>query len=72
MSLFGLHGRPTGICVFVLFDKINNLDLYCRSQWPRALRHEMSSLARILELWVRIPLKAWMFAFILCCVVLCR
>jgi hypothetical protein len=34
---------------------------YSWSQWPHGLRHEMSSLARILGLWVRIPLKAWMF-----------
>jgi hypothetical protein len=41
-----------------------------RSQWPRGLRHELSSLARILGSWVRIPLKAWMSAFILylCCI----
>jgi hypothetical protein len=30
------------------------------SQRPRVLRHEMSSLARTLESWVRIPFKAWM------------
>jgi hypothetical protein len=31
----------------------------CRSRWPRGLRHELSSLARTLESWLRIPLKAW-------------
>jgi hypothetical protein len=31
-----------------------------RSQWPRGVRHELSSLARMLGSWVRIPLKAWM------------
>jgi hypothetical protein len=31
-----------------------------RSQWPRNLRHELSSSARTLGTWVRIPLKAWM------------
>jgi hypothetical protein len=31
-----------------------------RSQWPRGLSHELSSLARTLRSWVRIPLKAWM------------
>jgi hypothetical protein len=31
-----------------------------RSQWPRGFRHEIFSLSRILESWVRIPLKAWM------------
>jgi hypothetical protein len=32
----------------------------CRSQWPRRLRHERSSLARTLGSWVRIRLKTWM------------
>jgi hypothetical protein len=36
--------------------------IFCRSQWPRSLRHEMSSPIRMLGSWVRIPLKAWMFA----------
>jgi hypothetical protein len=40
-----------------------------RSQWPRSLRKEMSSLARTLGSWDQIALKAWMFAFTvsLCC-----
>jgi hypothetical protein len=46
-----------------------------RSQYPRSLRHELSSLSRTLGSWVRIPLKAWMFCVcmrIFCvCVVLC-
>jgi hypothetical protein len=34
--------------------------------------HELSSLARTVRLWVRIPLKAWMFVCIYSvCVVLC-
>jgi hypothetical protein len=39
-----------------------------RSQWPRGLRHELSSLAPTLGSWIRIPLNAWMSvcAFILC------
>jgi hypothetical protein len=32
----------------------------CRSQWPRSLGHELSSPARTLASWVRIPLEAWM------------
>jgi hypothetical protein len=32
----------------------------CQSQWPRGLRHELSSLARTLGLWIRISLEAWM------------
>jgi hypothetical protein len=38
------------------------------NQWPRGVRHELSSLARMLGLWVRIPLKAWMFV---CASILC-
>jgi hypothetical protein len=34
--------------------------IFSRSQWPRGLRHELSSLPRTLGSWVRIPLKAWM------------
>jgi hypothetical protein len=43
-----------------------------RSQEPSGLRHELSSLARTLGPWVRIPLKAWMFGVCmrLFCVVL--
>jgi hypothetical protein len=47
----------------------------CRLQWPRGLRHDLSSLVRTLGLWVRIPFKAWMsvFTFILClCYPVCR
>jgi hypothetical protein len=36
------------------------LDVTYRSQWARGLRHELSSLARTLGSWVRIPLEAWM------------
>jgi hypothetical protein len=47
-----------------------------RSQWPRSLRHELSSIAWTLGSWVRIPLKAWtsvLCAFILClCCSLCK
>jgi hypothetical protein len=46
------------------------------SQWPRGLRYKLSSLARKLGSWVRIPLKTWMSvscAFILClCCSVCR
>jgi hypothetical protein len=34
------------------------------SQCPRGLRHELSSPARTLVSWVRIPLKAWMYVCI--------
>ena len=36
---------------------------YCRSQWQRGLRRG-STAARLLWLWVRIPLAAWLFV---CC-----
>jgi hypothetical protein len=42
----------------------DTLSVESRSQWPRCLRHEMSSPARRLETWVRISLKAWMFVCI--------
>jgi hypothetical protein len=37
------------------------------NQWPRGLRHELTSLARTLGSWGRIPLREWMSvcAFIL-------
>ena len=40
--------------------------LHSRSQWPRRLRRG-SAAARLLGLWVRIPLEAWMFVFCECC-----
>jgi hypothetical protein len=44
-----------------------------RSQWPRDLRHEPSSPARTLGLWVRIPFKGMdVYVCLFCvCVVLC-
>jgi hypothetical protein len=35
-----------------------------QSQWSRGLRHELSSLARTLGSWVRIPLKASMSVYV--------
>jgi hypothetical protein len=46
------------ICHYIIYD--------CRTQWPRGLRYELSSLARTLGSWVRIPLKAWISAIIMC------
>jgi len=43
----------------------------CRSQWPRGLRRR-SSAARLLRLWIRIPLGALMFVCCECCVMLER
>jgi hypothetical protein len=55
----------------VLFDIIYTCSEFacCRSQWPRGLRHEQSSLAWTLGSWVWIPLKEWMSA--LCAFILC-
>jgi hypothetical protein len=39
---------------------------YGRSQWPRCLKHEMSSPAQTLGSWVRILLDEWMSSLILC------
>jgi hypothetical protein len=41
-----------------------------RSQWPCGLRHELSSLAQMLGLWVRIPFKAWISVCV-CSVFVC-
>jgi hypothetical protein len=35
-----------------------------RSQWPRGLRHELSSPPRRLGSWVWISLDAWMFVYV--------
>jgi hypothetical protein len=53
-----------------------NINIYTQwpPQWPRCLRHELSSLARTLGSGLRIPLKAWMSVLVclFCvCVVLC-
>jgi hypothetical protein len=40
---------------------IERIFAFCRSQWLRVLRHELSSPARTLGSWVLISLKAWMF-----------
>jgi hypothetical protein len=44
-------------CHCTTHDFLNTLMSCCRSQWPRGLRHELSSLDRTLRSWVRIPLK---------------
>jgi hypothetical protein len=46
--------------VMFTYDFISLPLLACRSRSSRGLRHELSSLARTLGSWVRIPLKAWM------------
>jgi hypothetical protein len=58
------------LIIYGLFNDTTNSWNYMMSiTWPRGLRHELSSLARTLRSWVRIPFKAWMsllYAFILC------
>jgi hypothetical protein len=45
---------------------LRSIALFCRSQQPRGIRHELSSLVRTLGLWVRIPLKPWVFGVCVC------
>jgi hypothetical protein len=52
--------QPSGsikLCYF-LNDLVTFHCRYSRSQWPRGLRHELSSLARTLGSWVGIQLEA--------------
>jgi hypothetical protein len=59
---------------FASMNSFKLLKMASRSQWPRGLKREVSSLARKLGSLVRIPLKAWMSAcafilyFVLSCV----
>ena len=46
--------------------KVRNMSL-CRSRWPWGPRRATMA-ARLPGLWVRIPLKAWMFLWFLCAV----
>jgi hypothetical protein len=53
--------------------KHNHRQVHRPSQWPRGLRHELSTPAKTLGSWVRIPLEAWLFVciysvFVLSCV----
>jgi hypothetical protein len=64
INIFLKH--PT-MCFSQRRDQISNTHRRgSRSQWPRGLRHEMSSPAQTMGLWVQIQLKARMSAFILC------
>jgi hypothetical protein len=46
--------------VKALSNELQVLLLTSRLQRPLGVRHELSSLARMLGPWVRIPLEAWM------------
>jgi hypothetical protein len=73
-SIYSRSGRITNeidihpICKSLLLriQYLCGLEHVCRSQWPRGLRHVLSSLARMLGVWVRIQHKAWMFGVYLC------
>jgi hypothetical protein len=52
---------PMGECLKYKFHNCES-----RSQSLRGLRHEMSSPARTLGSWVRIPFKAWMCLCLFC------
>jgi hypothetical protein len=61
--IFLLQLLRSGINIYVN----NNYTELSRSQWPRGLRHEMSSRARTLGSWVRIPFKVWLSLCISLC-----
>jgi hypothetical protein len=46
------------------WENIKPHTLKCRSQWPRSLRHEISSLARTLGSRIQISLKTRMFVYV--------
>jgi len=54
----------TVVVVVVVVNYYHHHHLHCRSQWSHSLRRR-SSAARLLRLWVRIPLRIWMSV---CCV----
>ena len=72
-GVVGLHDSSSNDCGSLeanegtQFKKIQNTQLYCRSQWPCGLRRR-STAARLLRLWVRIPAGTWMFVCCECCV----
>jgi hypothetical protein len=51
---------------YILFNFVQSKLADCRSQWPRGLTRR-SGAARLLGLWVRIPVGAWMFVSCECC-----
>jgi hypothetical protein len=57
LQMFGLWG-------FIFMKLKHDHKIHGGSQWLHGLGHEMSSPARMLGSWVRIPLKAWMFVCI--------
>jgi hypothetical protein len=58
---FKLSRSLVVLCEFRKFMDLNG-NHPCQSQWPRCLRHELSSPTQTLESWVPIPLKSWISA----------
>jgi hypothetical protein len=48
---------------FVYLNFLPPINVTGQSQWPRGLKHELSSLALTLGSWVRIHIKAGMSAY---------
>jgi hypothetical protein len=66
-----LRTRQSIFCTYC-HDFGVTIDRVWIGEWPRVLRHELSSPARRLGKWVRIPLEAWMSVCVYSvCAVLC-
>jgi hypothetical protein len=77
LIIFCNFARAICIAVKLKYSKTRRLYNYLtcivvlRPQWPRGLRHELSSPTRALGWWVRIPLKAWMSVCVYSVYVVC-
>jgi hypothetical protein len=60
MLAFMYCGYISTVAKYVFIYIYIDLWFVCRSQWPRCLKHELSSPSQTLESWVRIPLETWM------------
>jgi hypothetical protein len=58
------YGPPRPVTWIVLPFSLILYTYECRSQWLRGLRHEMSSSARTLVSWARIPLEELMSVYV--------
>jgi hypothetical protein len=59
---FRSEKKPTSVNVYLC-----NLNMCSLSQWPHGVKHELSSSARMLGSWGRIPLEEWI-SMCVCCV----
>jgi hypothetical protein len=66
--MLALESKVENICSIVS-NTCKGVD--CRSQWPHGLRRR-SAAARLLRLWVRIPLGSWISVCSECWVLSCR